>query len=416
MSAGRTLTKLLLGLVGLTIALYIAALIAIPFLVEPDAIEPRKPPERDLEHLTDVVGWYEVEPGLKALLTFAADGELALVGPEEELFFHRFELIEADRYLWRPSNEEPGIDIVLTRSEEGEVVAFEWTSDEGQAKRAPRIRGPYEARDASYSNGDVELSGTLFVPTSPGPHPAAVMIHGSGTSDRDNLWYLQIAHHLASRNVAILLPDKRGSGLSSGEWRLAGFEDFAADTNAGLDFVRSHTGIDPAQVGLVGVSQGGSWIAPIAAADRADLPFVVSLSGAAVTPNQQLAHESVQTLVQQGFPKLVAIALQPIASAVPKARRPVWWEKNGDVDPMPYWEKVESPVLVLYGREDERDNVPVQTSVDRLTTMKARSDFDVTVQVFDGVGHGFTEPGSKQIRPDVLELLGDWIALHLQPR
>jgi len=254
------------------------------------------------------------------------------------------------------------------------------------------------------------------VPTRPGPHPAAVMIHGSGTSDRDNLWYLQIAHSLAARDIAVPLPDKRGSGLSAGQWRMAGFEDFVADTDAGVDYVRSQPEIDPARVGLVGISQGGSWIAPMAASERTDLAFVVSLSGATVTPNQQLAHESVQTMVQQGFPKLVAMAFQPIASAVPKQRRPVWWEKNGDVDPIPYWERVEAPVLVLYGREDERDNVPVQTSVDRLAALQAQRGSDFTVEVFDGVGHGFREPGSKQIRPDVLELLADWIARHVQSR
>ncbi|MGB5658907.1 MAG: prolyl oligopeptidase family serine peptidase, partial [Thermoanaerobaculia bacterium] len=202
----------------------------------------------------------------------------------------------------------------------------------------------------------------------------------------------------------------------SGEWRLAGFEDFVADTEAGVEFVSHQPGIDPARVGLVGISQGGSWIAPLAAADRHDLAFVASLSGATVTPNQQLAHESTQTLVQQGFPKLVAMALQPIASAVPKQRRDVWWEKNGDVDPIPYWERVEAPVLVLYGREDERDNVPVQASVDRLAPLQAQRGADFTVEVFDGVGHGFREPGSRQIRPDVLELLGEWIARHTQIR
>ena len=185
-----------------------------------------------------------------------------------------------------------------------------------------------------------------------------------------------------------------------------------ADTEAGVEWARQQPEIDPSRVGLVGVSQGGSWIAPMAAANRSDLPFVVSLSGATVTPNQQLAHESVQTLVQQGFPRLVAIALQPIASAVPKARRPIWWEKNGDVDPIPYWAQVEAPVLVLYGREDEKDNVPVQTSVDRLATMQGQPDSDFTVQVFDGVGHGFREPGSREIRPDALQLLGDWITQH----
>ena len=47
--------------------------------------------------------------------------------------------------------------------------------------------------------------------------------------------------------------------------------------------------------------------------------------------------------------------------------------------------------------------------------MKAQSDSDITVQVFDGVGHGFREPGSSEIRPDVLQLLGDWVTEHAQP-
>ena len=416
MSATRTVTKIFLWILGLTIALYALAVIATPFVVEPDPLEPRVLPERDLELLTDAVGWYEIEPGACFLLTYAADGKLAFVSLEGDPTLQRFELIEPDRFVWSPGQEERGRDVRLVRGEASEVTALEWMDESNEPRLAPRCDGPYEPRDASYANGDVALSGTLFVPTTPGPHPAAVIIHGSGTSHRDNLWYLQIAHHLLSREIAVLLPDKRGSGLSSGEWRQAGFEDFVADTNAGVEWVRQQPEIDPSRVGLVGVSQGGSWIAPMAAANRSDLPFVVSLSGATVTPNQQLAHESVQTLVQQGFPRLVAIALQPIASAVPKARRPVWWEKNGNVNPIPYWVQVEAPVLVLYGREDERDNVPVQASVDRLAPLQAQRGADFTVEVFDGVGHGFREPGSRQIRPDVLELLGDWIAQHVQPR
>ena len=415
MTIGRTFTKTVLWVVGLTIALYSLVLIAIPFLIKPDPAETRVLPERNVELVTDAVGWYEIEPGVCALLTYAADGNLAFVSLEGDPTLQRFELIEPDRFVWSPGQEERGRDVALLRTDLGEVTALEWLDENNEPRQALKCVGPYEPRDAFFMNGDVELSGTLFVPTTPGSHPAAVIIHGSGTSHRDNLWYLQIAHHLLSREIAVLLPDKRGSGLSSGDWRLAGFEDFVADTNAGVEWVRQQPEIDPTRVGLVGVSQGGSWIAPMAAANRSDLPFVVSLSGATVTPNQQLAHESVQTLVQQGFPKLVAIALEPIATAVPKARRSIWWEKNGDVDPIPYWEDVQAPVLVLYGREDEKDNVPVQTSVDRLTTMKVRSDSDITVRVFDGVGHGFREPGSREIRPDALQLLGDWVTEHAQP-
>jgi pimeloyl-ACP methyl ester carboxylesterase len=150
------------------------------------------------------------------------------------------------------------------------------------------------------------------------------------------------------------------------------------------------------------------------AAEDHELTFVLSISGAAVAPNRQLAHESIQTLRQMGFPKPLAIALQPLASAVPKARRPEWWQKNGDVDPLPYWDNVEAPVLVLYGREDERDNVPVRRSVARLAPLQNRRGTDFRVEVFDGVGHGFREPASRHIRPDILEQIGSWVTAQIE--
>ena len=41
------------------------------------------------------------------------------------------------------------------------------------------------------------LAGLLFVPQGEGPSPAAVIIHGSGTSRRDNRWYLTLTQYLS---------------------------------------------------------------------------------------------------------------------------------------------------------------------------------------------------------------------------
>jgi len=38
---------------------------------------------------------------------------------------------------------------------------------------------------------DLDLGGMLFRPAGDGPFPAAVIIHGSGTSRRANGWYLK---------------------------------------------------------------------------------------------------------------------------------------------------------------------------------------------------------------------------------
>ena len=84
---------------------------------------------------------------------------------------------------------------------------------------------------------DLDLGGLLFVPEGDGPFPAAVVIHGSGTSRRDNGWYLTLTKHLQDNGIVVLLPDKRGSEKSEGDWRISSFEDLVG---AGLRFWPCH--------------------------------------------------------------------------------------------------------------------------------------------------------------------------------
>jgi len=68
---------------------------------------------------------------------------------------------------------------------------------------------------------DLQLAGMLFLPEGDSPYPAVVIIHGSGTSRRENRWYVTLAHYLQENGIAVLLPDKRGSVHSEGDWRTA---------------------------------------------------------------------------------------------------------------------------------------------------------------------------------------------------
>ena len=39
--------------------------------------------------------------------------------------------------------------------------------------------------DFTFAWGDIDLAGTLHLPTSPPPHPVVLMLQGSGSADRD---------------------------------------------------------------------------------------------------------------------------------------------------------------------------------------------------------------------------------------
>jgi pimeloyl-ACP methyl ester carboxylesterase len=356
-----------------------------------------------------LVGWYRLGDGREVLLTWAADGDLRLAAPSEPYFSHPFRSQSGGSFLWQHTKDgtEETRTVAFATADADRPRGFDWTTEDGASGFAPRLNPqPYELRELEYRNQQVRLSGTLLLPNPDEPVPAAAMVHGSGDSDRDNLWYLAIADHLARNGIAVLLPDKRGCGRSGGDWRTSSMEDFARDTQASVAAIRGIPGIDRDRVGLFGISQGGR-IAPLAADGLDTIAFVVNVSGGVLPVDESLLHESRQTLRQKGMPGWMADAFGPFAAAVAKRRNPVWWEKNETYYPLPYWRSLEVPALIVYGAEDERDNVPVKRSVGLLEELQPS--VDLTVEVFPDSGHGLFVPDTQTIRPEVLELFVSWI-------
>lgn len=311
---------------------------------------------------------------------------------------------------------------------------------------APGLPAQARAEDVRYPSGDLTLAALFLSPEGPGPHPAAVIVQGSGDSDRTNQWSRDIAGMLVDQGLAVLLTDKRGSGASEGDWRTVGFEELAADALAGVAWLRGRPEIDPERVGLVGLSQGG-WIVPVAAA-RAPVAFVVDVSGASVSFAEQSFHEMANTTRQAGYDAeavagvlrlnraageyLITGEWEPYRQARERGMATAWGEIAGGFpaepdatiwtfirevfrfDPMPYWLQVSEPVFVVYGGEDERDNVPVAESVRRLEfAFQSVGKTDYRILVVPGVGHGIRlEDHPHPLAPAFVEALGRWLGEH----
>jgi hypothetical protein len=302
---------------------------------------------------------------------------------------------------------------------------------------------PYRSEDVRYKNGPLTLAALLMVPPGQGPFAGAVILQGSGRSDRTNGWARAISEVLVRNGVAVLLTDKRGCGASEGDWQRADFNDLAGDALAGVRFLRSRSGIDPRRVGVVGLSQGG-WVAPLAAARSQEVAFVIDVSGAAVSFAEQSFFEMANTARQAGLPEEQvrevlelnrAAAEYLIMSNWDRYRRvrerglerpwraiaegfpgspdlPIWTFLRGVAayDPLPYWVQLTVPVLVLYGAEDERDNVPVAESVRRLEhAFRSAKKTNYEVVVIPGAGHSFFEQGTSRLMPAFVDALGAWL-------
>jgi dienelactone hydrolase len=254
---------------------------------------------------------------------------------------------------------------------------------------------------------EINLAGLLFIPPGQGPFPAAVIIHGSGTSHRDSGWYLTLSHYLQQNGVVVLLPDKRGSEKSGGDWRTASFHDLATDTLAAIEFLVEQEQVSISEIGVVGMSQGG-WIAPIVASESDRLAFVVTMVGSAVTPIEQLQYEENYNIRQMGFLPGVSNVLALVSAAIIRnGRQSEFWNSIGDYDPIPYWQKLSVDALIMYGREDT--NVP---SVESAARLREIGNPAIKVLIYDGSGHPLEDPvgqGNSIIREDALRDIHEFI-------
>jgi pimeloyl-ACP methyl ester carboxylesterase len=168
----------------------------------------------------------------------------------------------------------------------------------------PKPPFPYQSRDVTYPSGDITLAGTLTIPADPGPHPAAVLISGSGPQDRDegimgHKPFLVLADHLTRHGIAVLRADDRGVGESTGSFADATTEDFAADAAAGIAYLETLAEIDSKRIGLVGHSEGGI-TAPMVAARSNEVAFIVLMAGVGVPMDQLLRAQSRLLLKANG--------------------------------------------------------------------------------------------------------------------
>ncbi|HEU5155495.1 MAG TPA: prolyl oligopeptidase family serine peptidase [Streptosporangiaceae bacterium] len=155
------------------------------------------------------------------------------------------------------------------------------------------------ATDVSFrGGGGLTLHGTVLTQrrsTREAARPGVVLVTGSGSGvPREHL--LTEATEFARRGLAVLIYDKRSAGYTG--FRRS-YSELADDALGAVRELRAQPGVDPAKVGVWGLSEGG-WVAPLAASRSADVAFVIVVGGNAMTPIRQQTWNEASALRRRG--------------------------------------------------------------------------------------------------------------------
>jgi pimeloyl-ACP methyl ester carboxylesterase len=287
--------------------------------------------------------------------------------------------------------------------------------------------------------------------------PLVVFAHGSeptGWIDKAKDPYLLLA-----RGVSVFVYDKRGTGLSEGEYT-QNFPLLAKDLVAASEEAKQLSGGIFGRFGLIGLSQGG-WVAPLAAKDsKAD--FITIGYGLVADLKEEDAAQVVNDLLDAGFGEaeltkakrltdataLIASSgykngLKELDAAREEYKDEPWYRyvkggytgtflersteelaKNGipfydnlnidwSLSPLEVMRDVQVPQLWILA-EDDRE-APTDLTVERLNILKREGKF-INIYIFPETDHGmweFTidEHGNREytkVTHGFYELLADW--------
>lgn len=274
------------------------------------------------------------------------------------------------------AEEAPLLRIVDSRT--GQIVMAEKASDYGfryrYAAPAPKtVR--FKAPDG------LTIPGHVFLPSTPGPHPAIVYVHGGPARQMFPSFFYNayFANHFAMNRrfaelgyVVLSVNYRSGNGYgrayrepANRAWR--GASEYQ-DVVASAQWLRSRKDIDPARIGIWGSSYGGL------------------LTGQALARNSDLfaAGIAIHGVYDWSWPSPTPGHLNPsIFFGVNEKDRPLA-RKSSPVGSVDGWR---SPVLLVSGDQDM--NVDVLETIDLAAKLKARN-VDVRTMLIPGEGHDFT--------------------------
>jgi dienelactone hydrolase len=266
----------------------------------------------------------------------------------------------------------------------------------------------FREEKVTVSAGQFPLPGTLTLPKAAGPHPAVVLVHGSGPHDEDetvgaNKPFRDLAWGLATRGLAVLRYEKRThkypTATRPADWTLD--TEMIDDALAAADLLRKRSDIDAKRVYIAGHSLG-AFVAPFIARRDSRLAGVIVLAANARpildVLQDQLEYlaglngapsEETQERLREAKEAIAAIRAGRLEGTCEKLGMPAAYagyvQRLDKLNAVEAAAKLEVPILILQGRRDYQ----VTTKEFALWKKSLGDHKNVTFRLYDGLNHLF---------------------------
>lgn len=324
--------------------------------------------------------------------------------------------------------------------------------------QTPKGSASYIEQEVSYKNShdNTWLSGTITIPNGSKQHPAVMLVAGSGPNHRDSYHaghrtFKVLADHLTKQGYVVLRSDKRGVYKSAGDFEEATLSDLVLDTQAAVQYLKSHKRVDSKKIILIGHSEGS--LVSIMTAEQENVQGLVSLAGPGMSvldilllqdqtePAAKGATKSETDMLLNFSQRFYQIVLSTPSAKLRKQKIvdlydslvgdeaevvAKWVNKNNGTlsitsaqshafyqflqqNPLPYWNEYKGKALILNGDKDSQ--VPATENVIGIVSAATNKQATVESEVFIGLNHLFqpAKTGSVDEYKDIEETIDEQV-------
>lgn len=237
----------------------------------------------------------------------------------------------------------------------------------------------------TFPSDGQQVVGMWHAPAGGPPAPALVLCHGfTGHKAESHRLFVDAARAFAGRGIGVLRFDFRGSGDSEGESVDVTVSAQVADARAALAYVRARPEVDPARIGILGLSMGGLVVALMAGDEPALRAIALwnPLANPSGVAERRRKPETGSQLEQWGYADHNGWAVGiPFLTELPRLK------------PLESIVRHAIPVLVVLGDQDE--SVPNEEGRAYEHALR-EADREVHMHVVQGGGHTFDSLPAKR--------------------